>query len=58
MLFKLNGMTDIIEILVSDDVMIENLKKVGDKTAHITGVIERQNEKIALVPLHVEVLKS
>ena len=57
-LFKLNAMNDIFEVVVTDDVMIENLKKVGDKTAHITGVIEHQMEKLSLVPLHIEVVKA
>ena len=57
-LFKFNAMTEIFEVVVADEAMIENLKKLGERGAHITGVIERQGEKMVLVPASVEVLKS
>ena len=56
-LFKFNSMTDIFEVVVDDDVAIDNLKKLGDKAAHVTGVIENQGEKLRLVPSTIEVLK-
>ena len=57
-LFKFNAMTDIFEVVVDDDAAIENLKKMGDRAAHVKGVIERQGEKLRLVPSSIEALKS
>jgi hypothetical protein len=56
-LFKFNAMTEIFEVVVTDDAAIENLKKLGDKAAHVKGVIERQGDKIQLVPASIEALK-
>ena len=56
-LFKFNAMNDIFEVVVSDEVAIENLKKLGDKAAHITGVLEYKMDKIQLVPMSIEALK-
>lgn len=57
-LFKFNSMQDIFEVAVTDEVAIENLKKLGDKPAHVTGVIENQGEKLRLVPSVIEPLKA
>jgi len=57
-LFKFNSMQDIFEVAVTDEAAIENLKKLGDKPAHVTGVIENQMDKLRLVPSVIEPLKS
>jgi hypothetical protein len=57
-LFKLNAMSEIFEVAVHDEATIENLKKLGDKPASIKGVIERQGDKLRLVPTSIEPLKA
>jgi hypothetical protein len=56
-LFKFNAMSDIFEVAVEDEVAIENLKKLGDKPALVKGVIERQGDKMRLVPSSIEAMK-
>ncbi len=58
MLFKFNAMSDIFEVVVDDEAAIDNLKKLGDKAACIKGVIERQGDKLRLVPMSIEPLKA
>lgn len=58
MLFKFNAMSDIFEVVVADETAIDTLKKLGDKPAHIKGVIERQLDKLRLVPTSIEPLKA
>ncbi len=57
-LFKLNAMSEIFEVAVHDEAAIENLKKLGDKPASIKGVIERQGDKLRLIPTSIEPLKA
>jgi hypothetical protein len=57
-LFKLNAMSEIFEVAVHDEATIENLKKLGDKPASIKGVIERQGDKLRLIPTSIEPLKA
>lgn len=57
-LFKFNAMSDIFDVVVDDEASIDNLKKLGDKAATIKGVIERQGDKLRLVPTSIEPLKA